>query len=203
MLSYGPDNRTGRCFSTGFLDVIARETTIRVDRSFRTVPLASAELFEHPFCVITGEGAFDLSDREVEQLRRYLIGGGFLLASAGCSSHPWAVSMERALERALPDAALIELPMDHPLFRSLFDVRDFASRKRKPVVLYGLEVAGRLAVVYSPQGLNDTDEAGIDPTITPPPGSHPGDTRCCCCTGDEVRSARYINANALVYALAR
>ena len=37
-------------------------------------------LFEHPFSVLIGDGALpDISDRAVEQLRRYLSYGGFLV----------------------------------------------------------------------------------------------------------------------------
>lgn len=205
MLSYGPDHTTGRCFSDSFLTLVARETTISVRREMPTIALASADLFEHPFTVMTGEGAFELSDMEVEQLRHYLLGGGFLLASAGCTDHAWAVSMERALERALPEYTLDELPLDHPVFHTVFDVQDFVSRKRQPVRIRGVEIEGRLAVLYSHQGLNDTNAAGglspdgrtrID-AATPTQQA----SGCCCCNGDEIMSAKFINANALVYAL--
>lgn len=205
MLTYGPDAQTGRCFSDSFLSLVARESSVRVERTMPAAALTSDELFAHPFTVMTGEGAFDLSTDEVARLRRYLIKGGFLLASAGCTSDAWAASMERAIERALPEAALVELPMDHPVFHTLFDVQDFISRKRQPVRIMGVEIEGRLAILYSPQGLNDTNEAG---------GLSPDGARrvesasvskttsgCCCCSGDEITSAKYINANALIYSL--
>jgi hypothetical protein len=39
---------------------------------------------------MTGEGAFSLTDDERKNLKAYLEKGGFLLASAGCSSKDWA-----------------------------------------------------------------------------------------------------------------
>lgn len=205
MLIYGPENTTGRCFSDSFLTLVARESTVRVDRNMPAVALASDDLLAHPFAVMTGEGSFELSDDEVQRLRRYLLNGGFLLASAGCSSDAWAASMQRAVERAMPETALIELPMDHPVFHALFDVQDFISRKRQPVRLLGLEIEGRLAMLYSPQGLNDTNEAGgLSPDGRTSIDSAPHEkkaTGCCCCNGDEITSAKYINANALIYAL--
>jgi hypothetical protein len=36
--------------------------------------------------IMTGEGDFELLDSERANLRKYVEGGGFLLASAGCSS---------------------------------------------------------------------------------------------------------------------
>ncbi len=205
MLTYGPDAKTGRCFSDSFLSLVARESSVRVERTMPAVALASDELSAHPFTVMTGEGAFDLSADEVTSLRRYLVSGGFLLASAGCTSDAWAASMERAIERALPEAALVELPMDHPVFHTLFDVQDFISRKRQPVRIMGVEIEGRLVLLYSPQGLNDTNEAGgLSPDGTRQVQSASLSQRtsgCCCCSGDEIVSAKYINANALIYSL--
>lgn len=204
MLSYTLASRTSRCFSDAFLTLIERETTIRAERTMRTVALDSMELLDHPFSIMSGEGSFELTGSEIENLRRYLLAGGFLLASAGCSDGAWGASMERALQQALPGQALVELEPDHPLFHALFDVHDFMSRKRREAKVFGIEIEGRLAVVYSPQGLNDTNEAGglsEDGRRRVGEPSSPRTASCCCCGGDEVRSAKYINANALVYAL--
>jgi hypothetical protein len=55
-------------------------------------------------------------------------------------------------------------------------------------VLKALEIDGRVVLIHSPDGLNDTDAEDIDPS-------------CCCCGGNEVHEARRINANLLGYAL--
>jgi hypothetical protein len=69
----------------------------------------------------------------------------------------------------------------------------------------GVEIEGRLVLLYSPQGLNDTNEAGglsPDGTRQVQPASLSQRTSgCCCCSGDEIASAKYINANALIYSL--
>lgn len=187
MLSYA-GGATSRCFATGFLQATAQRTAINVDQSFTPVDLDSGDLFLHPFAIMTGEGAFELSDREVERLRDYLSRGGLLLASAGCSNADWIVAFRRAMERVFPGRAIAELPADHEVFGTLFDLSDLRTKKRQPALLYGLELDGRLAVVFSPQGLNDTDDAG---------------NGCCCCGGDEVREAKLVNANVLAYALLR
>ena len=46
-------------------------------RSVRLAPDDPA-LFEHPFAVLAGDGAFELSEGALEQLERYLGYGGFL-----------------------------------------------------------------------------------------------------------------------------
>ncbi|MGD9854699.1 MAG: DUF4159 domain-containing protein [Planctomycetaceae bacterium] len=47
---------------------------------------ADDEVYNFPLVIMTGEGEFLLTDAEREDLRQYLSRGGFLLASAGCSS---------------------------------------------------------------------------------------------------------------------
>jgi hypothetical protein len=164
-----------------------------VSQELDEVSLGSDALFSHPLVVMTGEGAFELSEDEIARLRAYILQGGFVLASAGCSSDAWAVSMRRAFARAFPEWELSELPLEHEVFHTLYDIREFVSRKRARVALMGLEVEGRLGAVFSAQGLNDSGSAGVDDK----------GASCCCCTGDEIIGAKFLNANIVVYALTR
>lgn len=179
---------TGRCFSTQFLTLLSYETTIEVDPTFASVELDSLELFDYPLAIVTGEGDFALSASERSAMRRYALSGGTLLISSGCSNALWAESMRRELETVFPGTEPARLRPDHELFHIVFDVADLVTTKGGAGELWGIEVDGRLAVVYSPHGLNDTDSAG---------GS------CCCCGGNEIRQAKFINANLVAYALAR
>ena len=76
---------TSRCFSDQFLSSMQQLTAIPTERRFKSVKLASAELFGFPFVVMTGEASFTLTAPERENLKKSLASGGFLLASAGCS----------------------------------------------------------------------------------------------------------------------
>jgi hypothetical protein len=179
--------KTSECFSDGFLAAVERHTKIPVDRHFTKVELASERLFEFPFLVMTGEGRFELPDIEARSLRAFLDRGGFILASAGCSDDKWAASFRLALQQVYKDRKLQPLSLDHPVFHTLYDITQLRGKKR-PVtdVIYGLEIDGRLVMVFSPMGLNDTANAGGG---------------CCCCGGNELRDADLINANILAYAL--
>lgn len=179
--------KTSECFSEGFLATVERHTQIPVVRAFYKVELASETLFSYPFLIMTGEGRFELPDIEVKSLRAYLDRGGFILASAGCSDDKWAASFRIALQQVYPDRTLQPLTLDHPIFHTLYDITQLRGKKR-PVndVIYGLEIDGRLVLVFSPMGLNDTANAGGG---------------CCCCGGNELRDAHLINANILTYAL--
>jgi Domain of unknown function (DUF4159) len=186
-LVYG-DNKTSVCFSEQFLAEVNGETNIRVHESLEGVRLDSSELFDYPFVVMTGEGAFKLADEQVANLKDYLGSGGFLLVSAGCSSKAWNASFEGVMGEVYPGSELVRLEKDHPIYHSVYDITRSRYKSGGPRLptLDALEVDGRVVMVWSPDGLNDTGSAG------------PG---CCCCGGNEVRSARKLNVNILAYAL--
>ncbi len=186
MLSYA-GGRSGICFSSGFLDLVGRRTDIRVHRTFDRVDLGGDDLYRYPFVVMSGEQAFALGDEETARFRAYIERGGFVLASAGCSNAAWADSFRALIARALPQGQLQPVKMDHPLFATLYEITELIGRKPyEGDAVLGLHVGGRLAVIFSPLGLNDTAHAGGG---------------CCCCGGNELRNAAQVNANALVYAL--
>ena len=172
------------CFSEEFLSTVATETSINTSRKFKPVKLGDKEVFRFPFAVMTGEGAFALTDEERANLKLYLEKGGFLLASAGCSSKEWGDSFVREMEKVFPDRALADVPMDHPIFRTVFDIERLET-KEADARLQGLTLGGKIVVIFSPDGLNDT------------PTMH----GCCCCGGNEIANSRQVNANILVYAL--
>jgi len=180
--------KTGRCFSADFLSLLSYETTIVVDPTLAHVALYDPKLFDYPFVILTGEGEFRLNDAERANLRRYLRSGGTMIVSAGCTNALWAGSMRRELKTIFPEGRLVRLGLDNEVFHTVFDVADLVTTRGAEGELYGLEIDGRLALMYSPQGLNDTADAG---------------GTCCCCGGDEIRQAKYLNANLVAYALTR
>jgi hypothetical protein len=189
-LIYG-GSRTSKCFSDEFLRRIERVSTIRTARRFASVKLSSDEIFKFPFVVMTGEGRFSLPQRERDHLRSYLTRGGFLLASAGCSSKEWDRSFRREMAlifKDLPSAeglALKRIPMDHPVFHTIKDISALTLSHGGKGYLEGVEWNGKMVVIYSREGLNDTANT----------------TGCCCCGGNEVNQAAEVNMNILSYVL--
>jgi hypothetical protein len=173
------------CFSEVFLSTVASETSINTSRKFKPVKLAEKEIFHFPFAVITGEGAFTLTDDERKNLKQYLEKGGFMLASAGCSSKEWGDSFAHEIESLFPNQKLAEVPMDHAIFRTVFEVQQLDMSHGGVAKLYGLTLNGKIVLIYSPDGLNDT-------------GTMHG---CCCCGGNEIKNSQKVNANILAYAL--
>ncbi len=174
------------CFSDRFLRQLAADTAIRTEPRFQRVRLDSERLFCYPFAVMTGEGPFELTAVQRGNLRRYLEHGGFLLASAGCTDPEWNRCFRAELRALFPTRELRPLDPAHPVFHTVRDIPRLETKKASAARLEGIEIDGKLVLVYSELGLNDTANA---------------EKGCCCCGGNEILNAQAINANILAYAL--
>ena len=179
-------HRSSVCFSDRFLRKVAAETSIRTEDRFRSVRLDADDLYNHPFAIMTGEGRFELTETERRNLKSYLERGGFLLASAGCSNSDWNLAFRDELNRIFPERKLKKLEMSHPVFHTVYDIEQLKMKRPTKAQLEGLEIDGKLVLIYSEQGLNDTANAGKG---------------CCCCGGNEILNAESVNVNILTYAL--
>ncbi len=177
--------KSSHCFADHFLVRAEKESAISTSRRFHAVKLGSDELFDFPLVIMTGEGDFTLPDAERENLRTYVQRGGFLLASAGCSSQSWDRAFRRELAKAFPGDKLESIGKDHSVFNLVYEIKELRAKHGKPHPLEGVSIGGRLGVLYSQDGLNDTGHT----------------TGCCCCGGNELTNAEQINVNILAYAL--
>jgi hypothetical protein len=177
--------KSSHCFSDHFLSKAEQDSAISTSRRFHAVKLAGEELFNFPLVIMTGEGAFQLTDAERSNLRQYLERGGFLLASAGCSSKEWNTSFRREMQQVFQDVPLDVLTPDHLVFHMVYDIPKLEAKHGEPHPLEGISLSGRLAVLYSQDGLNDTAHT----------------QGCCCCGGNEITNCIQVNVNILAYAL--
>jgi hypothetical protein len=177
--------KSSQCFADHFLTKAEKESAISTSRRFHAVKLSSGEIYGYPLVIMTGEGSFELPDSERENLRRYIERGGFLLASAGCSSQDWDRSFRNEMAKTFAGKSLEALSMDHPVFHTVTDITELKAKHGKPRPLEGLSFGGRLGVLYSQDGLNDTQHT----------------QGCCCCGGNEITNCLDVNVNVLAYSL--
>lgn len=77
----------------------------------------STDLFQFPFIHMTGHGNVFFSDTEVQNLRKYLFGGGFLHIDDNYGMNTY---IRREIKKLFPDKELEELPVTHPIFNSAY-----------------------------------------------------------------------------------
>lgn len=177
--------KSSTCFADQFLKTANKESSLKVVPSFLPVRLDSDELFNSPFNVISGEGAFSFTEKDRANLARYLTCGGFLLASPGCSDQEWDRSFRNELKAILPTAKLVRIPMTHPVFSTVYQIPTLSLKGGGTTLVEGVELNGRLVMIYSTEGLNDAKHA----------------QGCCCCGGDMILESEQVNVNILMYAL--
>jgi len=177
--------KTSECFADNFLRTAERDSSISTSRRLHSVKLQSDEIYNFPMLVMTGEGEFKLLPSERDNLRRFIQRGGFLLASAGCSSPEWNRSFRREMVKVFSDRKLDPLPMDHLIFHTAYDIAELKAKEGAPRPLEGIHFGARLGVLYSQDGLNDTSNS----------------EGCCCCGGNEITNSEQVNVNVVVYSL--
>ncbi len=104
--------------------ILRRLTTINVRSVEQPVNLDDGDdVYDWPYLIVGLPGFWELTDAQVEKLRDYLLRGGFLLADSFFGSDEWE-GFQYYMRRVFPDREIVELPRDHPLFHSVYDLDD-------------------------------------------------------------------------------
>ena len=100
-------------------------TSIKVDPDARILRPTDPDLVDYPFIYIVEPGALSLTDEEVLAMRKYLENGGFLLLDDFWGGEEWA-NCEQVIKQVLPNKTFAEIPLTHPLYRSVFTIKEKA-----------------------------------------------------------------------------
>ncbi len=115
-----------------------------------TVEVGSMDLFNYPLIHMTGHGNVVFSDIEIEYLRTYLMGGGFLHIDDNYGLDQY---IRREMKKVFPDQEFVELPFSHPIYHQQFEFEKglpkIHEHDGKPAQGFGLFYEGRLVVFYS------------------------------------------------------
>lgn len=112
--------------------------------------VGSPDLFDYPYLYMTGHGNVVFSINEAQNLRNYLIGGGFLHVDDNYGMDKF-VRIE--LKKVFPELELVEVPFTHPIYHQKFEFPNglpkIHEHDGKPAQGFGLFYEGRLVVFYS------------------------------------------------------
>jgi hypothetical protein len=108
------------------------------------------DFFNYPFIYMTGHGNVRFTDKEIERLRAYLTGGGFLHAD---DNYGMDESFRREIKRVFPNNELVELPFDHDIYHCFYNfpagLPKIHEHDGKPAQGFGIFHEGRLVVFYT------------------------------------------------------
>ena len=114
------------------------------------VEVGSTELFSYPFVHMTGHGNVVFTEAEAQNLRRYLLGGGFLHIDDNYGLEKF---VRREMKKVFPELSFVELPFNHPIYHTRFDFPNGLPKVHehdgKTPQGFGLIYEGRLVCFFS------------------------------------------------------
>jgi hypothetical protein len=123
---------------------------MNIDREEAVVEVGSSELFSYPFVHMTGHGNVVFSEAEAENLRKYLISGGFLHIDDNYGLDKY---IRTELKKVFPELDLVELPFTHPIYQQKYKfpkgLPKIHEHDNKPPQGFGLIYQGRLVCFYT------------------------------------------------------
>ncbi len=84
----------------------------------KTVKPESVDIFQYPYIHMTGHGNVFFTEVDAQNLRKYLLSGGFLHIDDNYGMEPY---IRKELVKVFPDKELVELPVTHPIFSSKYN----------------------------------------------------------------------------------
>lgn len=120
-----------------------------IDQS--VVRAGDSKLYDFPFVYLTGHGNIRFTEGEVQNLRQWMLRGGFLYAD---DDYGMDESFRREIKRVFPEKELVELDASHPLYTSYYDfsggIPKIHLHEEKPPQAYALfDDNGRMMLYYT------------------------------------------------------
>ncbi len=117
---------------------------------YAEIDVGSKDIFNYPFIHMTGHGNVVFSDQEKENLRNYLLSGGFLHIDDNYGLNEF---IRREMKKIFPDLQFIELPFNYPIYHQKYDFPNglpkIHEHDGKPAQGFGIIYQGRLICFYS------------------------------------------------------
>jgi hypothetical protein len=110
-------------------------TSLKVNPEPKVIALTDPDLYDYPWIYIVEPGDLLFTEQEVGILRRYLLNGGFLMVDDFWGEREW-MNFYQQIKRVFPDREPLELPIEHPVFHCVFDLK---KKPQIPNVQLGIE----------------------------------------------------------------
>jgi len=127
-----------------------KRTGITTKKEEKILSLSDDDIFSYPFLFITGHGRINLTEKEIENLRKYLWNGGFVYADDDYGMDEY---IRREILRIFPSNELIELPLEHPIYQIFYDfpkgLPKIHVHYNGPPHGYGIFLNKRLSLYYT------------------------------------------------------
>lgn len=117
---------------------------------YATVEANNREIFNYPFIHMTGHGNVIFSPDDVENLKNYLLAGGFLHIDDNYGMDKY---IRREMKKVFPDLDFVEIPFTHPIYHQKYEFPNGLPKvhehDKKPPQGFGIVYKGRLVCFYT------------------------------------------------------
>ena len=152
---------TDRRMPSNILNSLIEYTTIPVELDEKVIDLSSNDIFNYPFCYLSGHKLVQFTAQESANFKKYVTNGGFIFVD-DCNHDIdglFAKSFEAQMQQLFGNDALVKIPKTHEIYNSFFPFE-----KGPPPTTFELngwgddlihdylkviEVNGRMGVLYS------------------------------------------------------
>lgn len=114
------------------------------------VEVGSSEIFLYPMVHMTGHGNVVFTEPDAENLRKYLLAGGFLHIDDNYGLDKF---VRREMKKVFPNLDFVEVPFSHPIFHQKYDFANglpkIHEHDNKPPQGFGLFYEGKMIAFYS------------------------------------------------------
>ena len=135
---------------TNLIQYCSSNLNMSINPVYDVVDVASSELFQYPFVHMTGHGNVVFSIDEAENLRTYLLAGGFLHID---DNYGMDAFIRPEMKKVFPELEFIELPFSHPIYHQTYDFENglpkIHEHDNQPARGYGLVYEGRLVCYFT------------------------------------------------------
>ncbi|UCE95019.1 MAG: DUF4159 domain-containing protein [Flavobacteriaceae bacterium] len=134
-----------------------------IDEKPDNIEPESKELFSYPIVFLTGHGNVYFSEGAINNIRNYLISGGFLHISDNYGLDSY---IRREMRKVFPEIEFVEIPFDHAIYHQSYDFKGLPKiheHDKKPAQGYGLFYEGRLVCFYDYE--SDLSDGWEDETV--------------------------------------
>ncbi len=122
----------------------------QISTDIPTVDAGSPEIMNYPFAHMTGHGNVVFSPQEIQNLRTWLLAGGFLHIDDNYGMDKY---IRPQLKKLFPEAELVEIPYDHPIYNQKYVFRNglpkIHEHDKLPPQGFGIFIEGRMLIFYT------------------------------------------------------
>lgn len=143
---------------------INENSTVKVFPTEEVVEAGGSQLFQYPYVYMTGHGNVTFTESEAENLRKYLISGGFLHIDDNYGMDRY---VRKEMKKVFPELEFVALPFSHEIYHEHFDFPNglpkIHEHDNKPPQGLALIFEGRVLVYYTFE--TDLGDGWEDPTV--------------------------------------